>query len=89
MWPDIDDRTIKLDAAFQRIQDFRTNYVSFLELNARARVLLATEIGNIYRDCQHLLQPESRKLLTAYCESYFQVGTNTYLFVWVSAFSQA
>lgn len=52
VWPDVNLRALNLDAALQRIRSFRMNYVSFLELNAQARVLLATEIGGIYRDCQ-------------------------------------
>jgi hypothetical protein len=53
IWPNISERVLRMDAALQRIQDFRANYVSSLELSAKARVLLAAEIESIYRDCQH------------------------------------
>jgi hypothetical protein len=43
---------MRMNAALRRIQDFRASYASCLEVNAKVRVLLAAEIGDIYRDCQ-------------------------------------
>lgn len=52
IWPDLTERTMRMNAALRRIQVFRASYASCLEVNAKVRVLLAAEIGDIYRDCQ-------------------------------------
>jgi hypothetical protein len=52
IWPETNDRLLQLESARKKIVAFRANYKSYLELNARARVVLAEKIGSIYRDCQ-------------------------------------
>jgi hypothetical protein len=51
MWPE-SDRILKLELARKRIGAFRADYQTYLELNARARVILAAKVDAIYRDCQ-------------------------------------
>lgn len=52
IWPDENERISKLDTARNKIRTFRNNYASYLEVNAKARILLAAKMDVIYRDCQ-------------------------------------
>ncbi len=52
VWPQYDDRVRNLEASLARIKAFRVSYRPYLDLNARARIILATRIASIYRDCQ-------------------------------------
>jgi len=52
IWPGQADRVLRLEAAKGRIRSFQANYAPYLELNARARLVLATTIDSIYRECQ-------------------------------------
>ncbi len=52
VWPEASERISKLQAARDRIRAFRANYAPYLEMNARARVVLAAKMDAIYRDCQ-------------------------------------
>jgi hypothetical protein len=61
VWPNSGERISKMDAALERIRNFRVAYVSFIELSAKAKVFLAGEIGSIYRDCQHFATTRIKK----------------------------
>jgi hypothetical protein len=52
VWPEAIDRISKLESARNRIKAFRTNYISYVDLNERARDMLAIKTDAIYRDCQ-------------------------------------
>jgi hypothetical protein len=52
IWPDEVDRFARLGAARDKILGFRAIYAPYLELNARARPVLAARIHAIYRECQ-------------------------------------
>ncbi len=53
VWPEARIRHTNLKTARNRIKAFRSNYGIYLELSAKARVVLTKEIETIYRDCQH------------------------------------
>jgi hypothetical protein len=61
VWPDLTQRTANLQRVRDRIRNFRTDYVAFLNLNAKARTLLAIEIGMIYRDGQDFATTRIKK----------------------------
>jgi hypothetical protein len=61
VWPEMSERAVSINAALKRIQDFRASYASYLETNAKVRILLATEIGEIYRDCQQFATTRIRQ----------------------------
>jgi hypothetical protein len=52
VWAGANERVSKLRAARDRIRAFRADYATYLEINARARVVLAAKVDMIYRDCQ-------------------------------------
>jgi hypothetical protein len=52
VWPETAERAAKLRQASEKITGFRKQYAAYLELNERARTVLATKIDVIYRDCQ-------------------------------------
>lgn len=61
VWPELTERAENLRRARDRIHSFRTEYAAFLNLNAKARTLLAMEIGMIYRDGQDFATKRIRK----------------------------
>ncbi len=52
VWPDQMERESKLKEAMEKISAFRSNYLPYLKLNERAKVVLKEKIDSIYRDCQ-------------------------------------
>ena len=52
LWPEVSDRISKLETARDKIRAFRTSYAPYIELNARARIVLGAKMDAIYRDCQ-------------------------------------
>ena len=52
IWPETSGRNMNLQLAQGRIREFRAIYGDYLELNVRAKVVLAEKIDAIYRDCQ-------------------------------------
>jgi hypothetical protein len=61
VWPDLEERIAQLNATRERIKAFRARYQPYLELNAKARVVLAEKIDIIYRDCQEFATTRIRE----------------------------
>jgi hypothetical protein len=69
IWPEQNERIRNLRSAKERIAAFRATYAPYLELNAKARLKLATNIDAIYRDCQHFATTRIKEAVEEICQS--------------------
>jgi hypothetical protein len=53
VWPEEIERVSRLKAAVDKIAAFRAEYGAYLDLNAKARSVLAAKMDAVYRDCQN------------------------------------
>ena len=52
IWPNADERGVRLAATRSKILKFRTDYGDFLNLSATIRIELKSKIETLYRECQ-------------------------------------
>jgi hypothetical protein len=67
IWPEEIDRVTNLLSAKERIATFRSKYAPYLEINAKARPKLSTNIEAIYRDCQHFATTRIKEAVEEIC----------------------
>jgi hypothetical protein len=68
IWSVEGERVRNLRCAKERIAAFRARYSPYLEINAKARPKLATNIEAIYRDCQDFAMTRIKEAIKDVCE---------------------